>query len=260
MSDETKPSIEAIRARAAKATPGPWKHWFDDSDDAVKDDVRVCFTRDGKQCEWCIALASSEAEEPQEMVARWRADADFIAHAREDVPELLALVDAKDARLAELEAELAGIREPQSSALAFDDKLLCEILEPWAHEMVARYGHPVYLVGSAIGTQNFYALRDVDVVCILPDDEFANRFGANWTSIPGYGKPSARWAAEVGKISAQAAKQYTAINIDLKVQSEAWAEARHKGKPRMRIDGCDFGVVAHVVGLGESGKGGGDGS
>jgi len=108
MTDDTKPSIEEIRARWAAATPGPWRHWYDES---VEDDVRVCFSRDGVACEWCIALASFEGEAPATSVSRWRADAVFIAHAPSDVAWLLE-------RVAVLEAELAGIRERARAEIA----------------------------------------------------------------------------------------------------------------------------------------------
>lgn len=45
----------------------------------------------------------------------------------------------------------------------------------WANSIRAFYGHPVYLVGSQLTDKP--NPRDVDVVCILPDEEFSLRYG-----------------------------------------------------------------------------------
>lgn len=125
-------------------------------------------------------------------------------------------------------------------------QILADVLRPWATSIAARYGHPVYLVGSALDASgDDYAalrdsLRDVDVVCVLPDAEFANRFGGSWVYMGGFGEPAGRWAAEVGKLSRNAAQHLSNINIDFKVQSEEWVAARHAGQPRLRIDSALF--------------------
>lgn len=123
---------------------------------------------------------------------------------------------------------------------------LLQLLEPFANSVVARYGHPVYLVGSAIDALDAYALRDVDVVCVLPDAEFVARFGGHWTHAqsPLPDPVSSRWAAEVGKLSRQSGLRN--INLDFKVQCDEWVEHRHKGKPRVRIDRCELGVTTRT--------------
>lgn len=122
--------------------------------------------------------------------------------------------------------------------------ILQQRFRAWANSVAARYGHPVYLVGSALNAmtlEDVYKLRDVDIVCILPDTEFTNRF-AHWTwCCNGDDEPgSNRWTAEVGKLSRRASKDMRNVNIDFKVQSEEWAETAHKAQPRLRLDTTTF--------------------
>jgi len=46
-----------------------------------------------------------------------------------------------------------------------------------ATKLAGRYGHPVYLCGSALIDHNEFP-RDWDVRMMLPDDEFAAHFGS----------------------------------------------------------------------------------
>lgn len=130
-----------------------------------------------------------------------------------------------------------AIPSPQPAALWLKD-----YLRGWANQIAARYGHPVYLVGSALTEEH---PRDVDVVCILPDDEFFARFGCDWTatnllgSIGGVDvEHGSRWYAEVAKLSRYATKVHGngRTNIDFKVQSTSWQLAREAGKRMLRID------------------------
>jgi hypothetical protein len=93
---------DALRAADAAATPGPWVNGTEPMED---DSVRVCFFRDGKACEWCVALSGDmdDGHWTAETQRRWRADADFIALAREGVPALLAELDAMRAWKKEVE-------------------------------------------------------------------------------------------------------------------------------------------------------------
>lgn len=123
---------------------------------------------------------------------------------------------------------------PETEAVS----ILRQRFRAWANSIAARYGHPVYLVGSALRAvtlDDVYKLRDVDIVCILPDDEFRNRFGCHWTwACNGDDEPGAnRWTAEVGKLSRRAAQCMRNVNVDFKVQSEEWVEQpEHAGKSR----------------------------
>lgn len=78
MSEETKrPDIDAIEARAEKATPGPWSR------------VKNLASR-----YWTLGRIVHHVAEPLEEDADW----DFAEHAREDIPALLAYVRALEAR------------------------------------------------------------------------------------------------------------------------------------------------------------------
>jgi hypothetical protein len=118
-------------------------------------------------------------------------------------------------------------------------RLLASILCGFGSDLYARYGHPAYLVGSGLQSTDIHSiwqLRDVDIVCVLPDDEFFNRFGADWQHVQGGLSTARRWLAECGKMGRQAAGSLSNMNVDFKVQSESWTQARHAGKPRLRID------------------------
>lgn len=82
----TDQKIEEIRARAEKATPGPWKtHLVDDTSVVTEDGTDVCTTCDSSQ---------AEREDGYNVeYERMEADAAFIAHVREDIPYLLAELD-----------------------------------------------------------------------------------------------------------------------------------------------------------------------
>jgi hypothetical protein len=137
-------------------------------------------------------------------------------------------LDALDERAASL---IEDVVEP--------GRLLADILSGFGNDLFARYGHPAYLVGSGLETRtidDIWKLRDVDIVCVLPDDEFFNRFGADWLHVKGGLSTAIRWVTEVGKMARQAARCMSNLNVDFKVQSESWAKARHDGKPRLRID------------------------
>ena len=78
----TQEQLDAIRGRVTAATHGPWCHWsgWDQRDNCVKSDSREDMHT--------VADVIPEAD-----------DAQFIAHAREDVPALLAEVERLRARL-----------------------------------------------------------------------------------------------------------------------------------------------------------------
>ncbi len=113
---------------------------------------------------------------------------------------------------------------------------LAQYLECWANQVAARYGFPVYIVGSALTDAD---PRDVDIVCILPDEHFANRFGPadpdGWvTEYMKVGDTQRRWAREVAKFSRECTIIHRAINVDFKVQPQMVADG-FDGQ-RVRID------------------------
>ena len=75
----TKQEIDAIRARCEAAAPGPWKHHYGD-DYAV-----VMFPGEGTS-NASVRVAEDEWDDS------FSGNAKFIAHAREDIPRLLAEV------------------------------------------------------------------------------------------------------------------------------------------------------------------------
>lgn len=97
-------------------------------------------------------------------------------------------------------------------------------LDIWANFMrVAFPSWGVYLVGSATRTKQ---RRDVDVVCILADDEFEQFFG----------RPSSRrdsnnprWVAMCLAFSMWAS-EWTDLPIDFKFQGQTMANERHGGR------------------------------
>ena len=92
--------LDAIKARAEAATPGPWRQEPDTFAGRVW--VQRCaggrwFNSKQADCEPLFAVRGGDAYKQRE------ADAGFIAHARTDVPELVAEVER-------LREELAGVR------------------------------------------------------------------------------------------------------------------------------------------------------
>jgi chromosome segregation ATPase len=83
MSELTPERLAEIKARAEKATPGPWTATYEESDQWTSITGAGLF--DGGHWMVCPEVATTEGE-PGE-------DSDFIAHAREDVPDLMAEVE-----------------------------------------------------------------------------------------------------------------------------------------------------------------------
>lgn len=118
MTEEQLQQLEVIRARHAAATRGPWR-WFVGSRDLYLATVHsghlliMDFTRDGMQR--AIVRFRDHAQNLMDKAWRWvydrsrgpveHADALFIEHSWADVAQLLELVDA-------LRAELAERRDP----------------------------------------------------------------------------------------------------------------------------------------------------
>lgn len=112
-----------------------------------------------------------------------------------------------------------------------------EKLRPWANMIAARFGAPVYLVGSALDQGS--DARDVDVVVVLPSDEFYARYpgAANYQSTGHAWRPGdIRWGNDCAKLGAYAGRA-TGFNVDFKVQA-SWEEdhERIRGKQKRRLD------------------------
>lgn len=117
-------------------------------------------------------------------------------------------------------------------------------LRGWARQIAARFGHPVWLVGSATSEEN---PRDVDVRVVLPDDEFEARYGPVdtwhlwlWNSVGGTPTDmAANWGRDVAKLS-RSACLYVRLNIDFQVIPLSEQTKNHADKPRVRLDDLDL--------------------
>ena len=112
-----------------------------------------------------------------------------------------------------------------------------EHLYGWATQMAARYGHPVFLTGSALSVPS---PRDWDVRCVLPDDEFSARYGIDlnvydasiW--LPRRYPQLLAYFSDMAKLS-RSAVMGTMLNIDFQVQPLTEA-SKYKNCRRKRLD------------------------
>ena len=87
MTDTLTPEeLEAIRRRAAAATPGPWKWWTSNSWNRLK--------RDDRGVTQNVAEPFVSRSDNHPGLSINEEDMAFIAHAREDIPALLSAIDA----------------------------------------------------------------------------------------------------------------------------------------------------------------------
>ena len=112
-------------------------------------------------------------------------------------------------------------------------------LRPWARQMAARFGYPVFLVGSSLEVPS---PRDVDVRVILPDSDFESRYGihwATWTSALWYGTESAAqmrdYASDMASVSREAARELR-LNIDFGVHPASIVKMLWPEHKRLRLD------------------------
>lgn len=96
-------------------------------------------------------------------------------------------------------------------------------LELACQQLREAFGWGLYLVGSALKRPDW---RDVDVVHILSDDDFAVLFpDANTTNF----EHNPRWLVMTVGISAWLSKA-SGLPIDFKFQPQTWANQRHNGE------------------------------
>ena len=95
----------------------------------------------------------------------------------------------------------------------------------WLHEfgrlVRQAFGHTAYLVGSAASGKDW---RDVDVVVMLPADEWAAMFGSPPGRIAAVPKARALCMA-----FSALGQQMTGLPIDFKIQEAEWANQFHSG-------------------------------
>jgi hypothetical protein len=82
----TEQELDSIESRCSQASPAPWTSYWEGRDGESFDSF-IMFHREGKQCDLYLSFDCTLNSE-----ARRLADQDFIAHAREDLPRLLAEV------------------------------------------------------------------------------------------------------------------------------------------------------------------------
>lgn len=110
--------LDAIRQRAEKATAGEWR-WWDDYDfrehlgnqDWSTENFqmgRIKLTSGGQQGQSVIYDWAEYADDSGFIIKR--EDAEFIAHARTDIPALLAHVEELEARLANSPKDEQSVR------------------------------------------------------------------------------------------------------------------------------------------------------
>ena len=107
-------------------------------------------------------------------------------------------------------------------------------LSKWACQIAGRFNSPVYLVGSALYKE--YP-RDVDVVVILSNQDFVNRYGFSCDKTQDIkddpDESYLRYWNDVAKLTGWASG-YHNLNLDFKIQDRAEAE-RFLGD-RIRLD------------------------
>jgi hypothetical protein len=120
------------------------------------------------------------------------------------------------------------------------------MLHGWACQIATRFGVPVYLVGSTLTEDN---PRDTDISIVLPDEEFAARYGdvQAWDcEMYGteWGDGRQRCAEDQVKLTRHLVTGYR-LNVDLKIEPLFRAEAIYQGKPRVRLD--TVAAIAEVM-------------
>lgn len=135
--------LAEIRARVEAATPGPWGT-YDDGTGRIDIAAGLEETGHGYTCRRSIAQTDDEPIDNDPAHVAWDSDADldqieadaaFIAHARTDVPALLAEVDRLTKRVAELEtAPLAWTTQLDLKSL---DNLLITLSQAADYEPMA---------------------------------------------------------------------------------------------------------------------------
>ncbi|WP_221039213.1 hypothetical protein [Gelria sp. Kuro-4] len=99
-------------------------------------------------------------------------------------------------------------------------------LDAVARTLARKYSCPIYLVGSALNTDT---PRDVDILAIMPDDEFAKRYGSvkEWVQqgeTGDWGEARWRWSRECTRQTKQLWR-VTDMKIDFQIQPESYANS-----------------------------------
>ena len=119
----------------------------------------------------------------------------------------------------------------------------------FANKMCGFYGHPVYLVGSQLTSET---PRDVDLICIIPDEEFKMRWFPDWWTGSDDPKEAIEkfylgihtgihkeehwhWYQDMKKQSLFGMKG-AHLPIDFKIQAESYSVSHYIDSPKKRLD------------------------
>lgn len=165
----TNAQLDELQARANAATPGPWA--------AYSDDVRLPFPKRGG----LGRMRSTNLSVPED-----EANADFVAHARTDIPDLIAAVRERDAEIERLRARVAELEAGDWQPIETAPKDGVEIL----------LGYPEKTGRPARSTSGFW---------IEADEPIFEDCGAEF-SCPEYGDPvcPAGWVTADGGFAEEA--------------------------------------------------------
>jgi len=94
-------------------------------------------------------------------------------------------------------------------------------LDEFGSQVWAAFGHPAYLVGSAMKGKQW---RDIDVRLILPDKEYEDMKLGD----PKYPHQNGKWVALVMAFSALGHK-ITGLPIDFQIQQQTYANEKYDG-------------------------------
>lgn len=94
-------NTDEMRSRTEAATPGPW--YVNDDNEGMPPEYSPFWVISGDSPE------TFDGEWYMELHCGHLADAEFIAHAREDIPALLDALDAKERETAELREQLEAM-------------------------------------------------------------------------------------------------------------------------------------------------------
>lgn len=126
---------------------------------------------------------------------------------------------------------------------------ITNVLVRYANKMAGFYNNPVYLVGSQLDSDN---PRDVDIVCIISDEEFKLRWLRTWCLGDNNLKDEIdkfylgihtgihetehwEWYRDMWKKTLYGLKM-TKLPIDFKVQAQSYADSHYLEKKKLRLD------------------------
>jgi hypothetical protein len=127
----TNEELKAIRERTEAATPGPW--YWEKLDADGWNDTEMPYLASASD-EGVMHFGDCEQYYPSEGSPPNDEDAEFIAHAREDVPKLLAEIER-------LRRELSFIAHVDLVSNAYDKEHIAVSVQSWALNVLDGVNH-----------------------------------------------------------------------------------------------------------------------